>query len=253
MQMTGNTIVITGGTSGIGRALAEAFYRRGNTVIIAGRRQQLLDEISAANPGMIGAVLDVQNSASIAAFAGRLTEEFPTLNVLVNNAGIMQHENLSDGEIDLAGIRALIETNIISVVHLTAALLPLLKRQQSSALITTTSGLAFTPLAPFPSYCASKAYLHSWLQSLRFQLAGSSVQVLELAPPYVQTELSGAHQASDPAAMPLADFIAEVMTLLERADPDTKEILVERVKDLRNAERSGRYDEVFNALNSLRF
>jgi len=249
MQPTGNTILITGGTSGIGRALAEQFHGSGNTVIIAGRRQQKLDEITAANPGMHGLQVDVTDTASIPAFAARVRDQFPALNVLINNAGIMAAEDLKVGADDLLTADAIINTNVTSVLHLTAALLPHLLQQPNATIVATTSGLAFVPRAQFPAYCGSKAFLHSWLQSLRHQLRGTNVEVLELAPPYVQTELTGAHQATDPHAMPLADYIAEVMRLLRDPNPPYGEILVERVKMLRGAERGGKYEEVFGMLN----
>jgi len=249
MRLTGNTILITGGTSGIGRALAEAFHQRGNQVIIAGRRQALLNEIAAAHPGMRGMQLDVEDPGAVDAFAAGIREEFPALNVLINNAGISRPEDLAADTIDLSAARSIIQTNIISVLHLTAALLPNLKQQPNSTIVTTSSGLAFVPLTAFPTYCASKAFLHSWLQSLGFQLRETSVEVLELAPPYVQTELGGPQQASDPNAMPLADYIAEAMQLLSDTDSSHGEILVERVKPLRWAEKNGDYEQVFTALN----
>ncbi|MBY3178943.1 SDR family NAD(P)-dependent oxidoreductase [Rhizobium leguminosarum] len=248
MQMTGNTILITGGTSGIGRGLAEAFHRLGNQVIIAGRRQGRLDEIMAANPGMIGFQLDVRNPAAIDAFAARVREKIPELNVLVNNAGISRPESLT-AEPDLSVARDIIETNVMGVLHMTAALLPALKTKPRSAIITTTSGLAFVPRNNFPTYCASKAFLHSWLKSLRIQLRGSSIEVLELVPPYVQTELSGSHQMSDPHAMPLAAYIDEVMRLLTGRNTPDGEILVERVKGERWAERDGNYARRFALFN----
>ena len=249
MKLTGNTILITGGTSGIGRGLAEAFYRRGNQVVIAGRRQHLIDEITAANPGMRGLKIDVQDPRTIDACATYIQEQLPGLNVLVNNAGISRLEDLNSDTIDVAVARSIIETNIVSVLHMTAALLPTLKRQSSSTIITTSSGLAFVPRNNFPTYCASKAFLHSWLQSLRFQLRETSVEVLELAPPYVQTELAGPDQASDPRAMPLADYIAEVMQALSDPNPSRGEILVERVKALRWAEKNDTYEQMFAVLN----
>jgi uncharacterized oxidoreductase len=249
MNLTDNTILITGGTSGIGRALAEAFYQRGNQVIIAGRRQHLLDEITAAHAGMHGIQLDVRDSADIEAFASRIREQFPQLNVLINNAGISKPEDLTSDSINFSVTQSIVATNIVGVLHLTAALLPTLKQQPNSAIITTTSGLAFVPLSPYPTYCASKAFLHSWLQSLRFQLRETSVEVLELAPPYVQTELSGSSQATDPAAMPLADFIAEVMQILSTPNPSSGEILVDRSKAERFAERNGNYEQVFASHN----
>ncbi|MBD1867160.1 SDR family oxidoreductase [Cyanobacteria bacterium FACHB-471] len=249
MYLTDNTILITGGTSGIGRALAEEFHRRGNQVIIAGRRQHLLDEITAAHLGMRGIQLDVEDPGAVDSFASQMQEQFPKLNVLINNAGISRTEDFTADAIDFSVTRSIIHTNIIGVLHLTAALLPTLKQQPNSTIITTTSGLAFVPRAAFPTYCASKAFLHSWLQSLRSQLRETSVKVLELAPPYVQTELAGPSQATDPNAMPLANYIAEVMQVLSDLDPSHGEILVKRVKALRWAEKNGDYEQMFADLN----
>ena len=251
MKLTGNTIFITGGTSGIGRALAEQFHQLGNQVIIAGRRQALLDEITAAHPGMRGLQLDVEESLSIDAFAAQIRREFPRLNVLINNAGISRMEDLTVDAIDLSVVHSIIQTNITSVLQLTAALLPTLKQQPSATVITTTSGLAFLPFAAFPTYCATKAFLHSWLQSLRHQLRNTSVEVLELAPPYVQTELGGPRQASDPNAMPLAEYISEVIQILGQPEIPNGEILVERVKTLRWAEKDDKYEETFAMLNAM--
>ncbi len=250
MRLTGNTILITGATSGIGQALAEQFHQRGNTVIIAGRRQAELDRITAAHPGMHGIPVDLTDAEAITTFAARIRTEFPALNVLVNNAGIMVAEDHTNGSDAMAIVERTIQTNITSVLQLTAALLPGLMQQPTATIMATTSGLAFVPRAQYPAYCGSKAFLHSWLQSLRQQLRGTSVQVLELAPPYVQTELTGAHQATDPHAMPLADYIAEVMHLLAVPEPPHGEVLVERVKLLRDAERKGEYEKVFGFLNA---
>jgi len=250
MRLTGNTMLITGGTSGIGRALAEVFHQRGNQVIIAGRRQALLNKITAAHPGMHGVQLDLEDSPAVDAFAARIREQFPKLNVLINNAGISKREDLAADTIDHSAARSIIHTNIFGVLHITAALLPTLKQQPNSTIITTTSGLAFVPFAPFPTYCATKAFLHSWLQSLRFQLREIPVKVLELIPPYVQTELSGPHQATDPHAMPLADYIAEVMQVLDDPNRSGDEILVERVKTLRWAGKNEDYERIFIAHNN---
>lgn len=249
MNLTGNTILITGGTSGIGRALAENFHQRGNQVIIAGRRQALLQEITAAHPGMVGVQLDVEEPRAVDTFADHIREQFPQLNVLINNAGITRVEDLTADEIDHSVARSIVQTNLLSVLHLTTALLPTLKQRANSTIIATSSGLAFVPRADYATYCASKAFLHSWLQSLRFQLRKTSVQVLELAPPYVQTELGGPTQVADPNAMPLTDYIAEVMQLLSNPNPPQGEILVERVKALRWAEKNGNYEKLFAALN----
>lgn len=247
MKLTGNTILVTGGTSGIGRALAEALHDRGNHVIIAGRRQTLLDDVTAARPGMTGIRLDLADPAWVRRLAGELHARFPALNVLVANAGISSQEDLT-GAWDLSVSEAMVDTNILGILRLTAALLPGLACQPDAVVMATTSNLAFVPRASFPTYCATKAFLHSWLQSLRHQLRGS-VEVLELAPPYVQTELSGSHQVSDPRAMGLDDYVAEVLHLLEAQDHPAGEVLVERARDTRLAERDGRYDAVFAAMN----
>ncbi|MFT3987297.1 SDR family oxidoreductase [Aestuariivirga sp.] len=249
MQMTGNTILITGGSSGIGRALAEAFHAHGNQVIITGRRKALLNEVSAAHPGITAMELDVEDPKAIAAFAREVTARFPKLNVLINNAGIMRHELLTSDQVDVSIAEATVATNLLGPMRLSAALLPHLKAQPQATIITVSSGLAFVPRADYPAYCATKAAIHSWSQSLRFQLRNTSVRVLELAPPYVQTELTGAHQLTDERAMPLGAFITEVMTLLEQP-PANGEILVQRVYPQRFAEASGKYDEFFAAYHA---
>jgi uncharacterized oxidoreductase len=251
VKTTGNTILITGGGSGIGRALAEAFHKLGNTVIVTGRRKPLLEETVAANPGMLAAVLDVQDPDALAEFVAEVSEKHPSLNVLINNAGIMNNEDLSDpAAAEFSVVESIIATNLIAPLRLTAALLPLLKRQPHATVMTVSSGLAFVPLAMTPTYCATKAAIHSWTQSLRYQLQDSSVQVTELIPPYVQTELQGAHQAQDPMAMPLADFIAEVMQIIA-TQPDAKEICVQRVHPLRFAAEKGQaaHEEIFTTMN----
>ncbi|QEE27027.1 SDR family NAD(P)-dependent oxidoreductase [Terriglobus albidus] len=248
MKVTGNTILITGGGSGLGRGLAEAFHKRGNTVIIAGRRKEVLDQVGAANPGIVGVQLDVQSEASINAFAADLAAKYPALNVLINMAGIMKTEQV----IDPKAAEETINTNLLAPIRLTAALLPTLQKQPSATIMNVSSGLAFTPLALTPTYSATKAAIHSWSQSLRYQLKGTSVEVLELAPPYVQTELLGPHQKSDPRAMPLDAFIDETMQILE-TQPQAKEILVKNVHPLRfagdfNAEKFDAWFEQFNTL-----
>lgn len=249
MKMTGNTILVTGGTSGIGRALAEAFHSRDNRVIVTGRRQVLLDQIMAERSGLIGLPLDIDDPASLQRLSGRIHEEFPELNVLIANAGISRPEDMTAHAWDASDAEAIVTTNILGVLRTTAALLPMLKRQPGATIIATSSNLAFVPRADFPTYCASKAFLHSWLQSLRHQLRKRPVAVLELAPPYVQTELTGAQQACDARAMPLATYVAEVMQLLELGAHPNGEVLVERDRARRWAERDGRYEVTFAAMN----
>lgn len=254
MKMTGNTMLITGGGSGIGQALAVKFHKLGNQVIIAGRRKNVLDAVTAANPGMESAVLDVQDPAKLKAFAARITKRFPSLNVLFNVAGIMKTENLKEPSGDFAIAEATVATNLLAPMRLTAALLPLLKKQAHATVMNVSSGLAFLPLAATPTYSATKAAIHSYSQSLRYQLKDTTVEVLELVPPYVATELMGANQAKDPRAMPLAEFIAEVMDIL-RTQPEATEICVKRVYPLRFAEAQGqaKYEELFLGLNSNSF
>lgn len=247
MNITGNTILITGGGSGIGRALAEALHARGNHVIISGRRADALKAVCAENPGMAFATLDITDAAAIRAFAGKLTADHPALNVVINNAGIMLSENLLADAFDLDTVDATIATNLLGPIRLTAALLPHLRAQPAATIITVSSGLAFIPLAATPTYNATKAAIHSWSQSLRHQLADTGIEVLELAPPAVATDLMPGH-AENPNAMPLADYVAEVMDLIERREAPRGEILVERVKPLRFAEANG-YEAVFKALN----
>jgi uncharacterized oxidoreductase len=172
------------------------------------------------------------------------------LNAVIHNAGIMQAEGMVKAPENLATVEAtVVTTNILGPMRLTAALLPHLLKQKEATLMTVSSGLAFVPLAFTPTCSASKAAMHSWSDAIRQQLKDTSVRVIELAPPYVQTELMGKQQASDPNAMPLNDFIAEVMTLIE-ANPNTTEIIVERCKPLRNAEATGNYKKMFEMLNS---
>jgi uncharacterized oxidoreductase len=250
MNITGNTILITGGGSGIGRGLAETFHKLGNKVVIAGRRKQVLDDTVAANPGMSSAILNIEDASEIRTFAAKFTANFPTLNVIINNAGIMRPENILTQPEDVADAEAIITTNLLGPIRLTAALLPHLLKQPHATIVTISSGLAFIPMALTPSYNASKAAIHSWTQSLRYQLKSTSVEVLELVPPYVQTELMGSRQAADPRAMPLKDYLAETIELI-KTQPNATEILVERVKPLRFAEQNGKekYDAFFQQFN----
>lgn len=250
MKTTGNTILITGGGSGIGRALAEAFHRLGNQVIIVGRGQKALDETTAANPGMKSLTLDVSDPESIQSFAAQLTKENPSLNVLINMAGIMQPENLLEKPDDFSTAENTITTNLLGPIRLTSALLPQLRRQPRATIMNVSSGLAFVPLAMTPTYCATKAAIHSYTQSLRFQLKATEVEVIELIPPYVATRLMGDQQANDPKAMPLQEFIGEVMSILQ-SQLDVKEVCVKKVYPLRFAAEGGqeKYEQFFGQFN----
>lgn len=246
MKTRDNTILITGGGTGIGRGLAEAFHALGNQVIIASRRQQSLDATTQANPGMISYIVDLQDPSATQAFAAKLGSDFPALNVLINNSGIMRAENLLAQPEGLTDLEAIVATNLLGPLRLTAALLPLLRSQPRSAIMNVSSGLAFVPLAQTPTYCATKAALHSYTQSLRYQLKGTTTEVLELIPPYVATDLMSG--ASDPRAMPLNTFITEVMHILKTL-PHATEVCVESVKRLRFAAQTGKDEEIFQSFN----
>lgn len=249
MKMNGNTILITGGTRGIGRALAEAFHERGNRVIVTGRDPRQLDALAAERPGLIGLPLDLGDPASLARLADEVRARFPELNVLIANAGISRPEDVTQDDWNGADAEQIVDTNILGVLRAAAAFLPQLKRQPNATLMATSSALAFLPLASFPTYCASKAFLHSWLTSLRHQLRNVPVEVLELSPPYVQTALTGARQATDPRAMPIDDYIQQVMQRLERGEYPNGELLLERDQARRWAERDGTYDAIFATMN----
>jgi uncharacterized oxidoreductase len=250
MKTIGNTILITGGGSGIGRALAEAFHRLGNQVIIAGRGQKTLDETTAANPGVKSVTLDISDPKSIQSFGAAVAKEYPSLNVLINNAGIMVPEDLLQKSNDLSVGEKIVTTNLLGPIRLTTALLPLLQKQPRATIMTVSSGLAFVPLAMTPTYCATKAAIHSYTQSLRYQLKATNVEVIELIPPYVQTTLMGDQQAGDPRAMPLGEFVDEVMSIL-KTQPSAKEISVKKVYPLRFAAEQGqeKYENFFKEFN----
>jgi len=228
MQLTNNTLFITGGASGIGRGLAEAFHKLGNKVIIAGRRKALLDEVIAANPGMEGLELDINDPESIDKVAKTLISRHPSLNVLINNAGIMPFDDAA-GHIDEATMIGTITTNLMGPIRLTSALIEHLKSQPRAVIINNTSVLAFVPLAGNAVYSATKAALHSYSLSQRFTLRDSSVTVQEIAPPWVNTDL--VHKGDDPRAMPLDAFIEETMLGLAT---DVPEVIVEAIRPLRD-------------------
>jgi uncharacterized oxidoreductase len=251
MKMTNNTILITGGTSGIGRALAEAFHDRGNRVIVTGRRQDMLDSIAEGRPGIVGMHLDLCDPQTLSRLVSDLRIRFPELNVLIANAGISRTEDMTSGDWDTSDAEAIVQTNILGVLRVVAAFLPTLREQSNATIMATSSALAFVPRADFPTYCASKAFLHSWLTSLRHQLRKTAVEVLELSPPYVQTELTGALQATDPRAMPLSSYISDVMQMLEQGKRPRGELLLDRDQARRWAERDGTYDSIFAAMNPI--
>lgn len=250
MKIADNTILITGGGSGIGRALAEAFHKAGNRVIISGRRKAVLDEVTAANPGMASMVMDATDAAGIRAFAEALVKAHPTLNAVINNAGIMRPEDVAAAPDYLDTAEETIATNLLAPIRLTAALLPHFLKQPAATVLTVSSGLAFVPMVLTPTYSATKSAIHAYSVALREQLKATPVEVIEIVPPYVQTTLMGEGQASDERAMPLDAFISEVMDILENR-PDEKEVVVERCKLLRFAAQNGNFDQVFAMVNHM--
>jgi len=246
VQTSGNTILVTGATSGIGLGLAVRWHDAGNTVVVAGRRRDRLDQIVAEHPGIEAVQLDVTDPHSIAACLADVTTRFPQLNVLVNNAGIMAPEDLVDPA-SLATAEATIATNLTGLIRVTTAFAPFLAGRDDAVIVNTSSGLAFVPLAMTPTYSATKAAVHSLTQSQRIQFAGHGIEVLELIPPLVQTDLMG--QADDERALPLRDYLDEVMEILAVA-PTVSEIAVRRVGFQRNALAEGRYDAALRTINS---
>lgn len=247
MDITGNTLFIPGATSGIGLALALALKDRGNTVVVGGRRTELLEKIAAEHPGIGTVRIDTTDAASIQAAAKEVIARYPELNVLVTMAGIMRVEDWHRPETFLESAEDVVTTNVLGPIRLIGAFVEHLRTRPDATIVTVSSGLAFTPLKVTPSYNASKAAIHMLSESLRLQLADTSVRVVELVPPSVQTDLLPG-QAENDHAMPLEEFITEVMGLFE-TQPDAREIQVERVKFLRYGEVRGDYDDVVATLN----
>lgn len=244
MKSSGNTILITGGGSGIGAALAQRFHDAGNSVIVAGRRREALETAIAGRANMHAMTLDIENAQAIEAFAKELVAIHPALNVVINNAGVMKYEAL-DTRRDLSDAEATITTNLLGPIRLNNALVDHLKAQSDAAIVNVSSGLAFVPLEAASTYSATKAAIHSYTLSLRQALAGQ-IEVIELVPPAVQTGLTPG-QSTREGYLPLDDFIDEVMALFGQT-PTPGEILVERVKFLRNAEIEGRLDAALAAV-----
>ena len=247
MKRSGNTILITGGGSGIGEAMAQRFHDRGNIVIVAGRRQDALDRACAGRENMHGLTLDIADAADITAFARRVVADFPAVNFLINNAGIMRYEEIGAAR-DLADAEATVTTNLLGPIRLIDAMVDHLAARDDAAIVNVTSGLAFVPMTATATYCATKAALHSYTVSLRDALR-DRVELIELAPPAVQTDLTPG-QSTRPGYQPLEEFADELMALFD-AQPTPPEILVQRVHNLRFAEAEGRFDEAANALNEM--
>ncbi|GAB2565368.1 oxidoreductase [Paractinoplanes abujensis] len=240
-----NVVFIPGATSGIGLGLALRLHAEGKTVVVGGRRTELLERIAAEHPGIGTVTIDITDPASITAARDDLATRFPGLDTLITMAGIMEPEDLRDPA-SLEVAERTVEVNLLGPIRLITAFLPGLLTQPAATVMTVSSGLAYVPLPATPTYNATKAAVHSYTESLRVQLTGSNVRVIELVPPATRTTLMG--QQNSEVAMPLDDFLDEVMSLL-RADPKAEQILVERVKWQRNAVAEGRYSDVLTVLS----
>ena len=247
MKTQGNTILVTGGGSGIGRALAQRWHDLGNKIVVAGRRQDALDQTIAGRDGMVGYTLDIDDPWAIEEFAAKIVARHPELNVLVNNAGVMRYEDVTARR-DLKDAEETITTNLLGPIRLTNALIDQLSAQPDSAIVNLTSGLAFVPLPKAPTYSATKAAIHSYTQALRQSLLGK-VEVIEIAPPAVQTDLTPG-QSTRAGYMPLDQFADEVIRLWQQ-QPTPAEINVERVQFLRFAERDGKVGQAMEWLGAL--
>ncbi len=250
MNITGNTIFIPGATSGIGLALALRLQEKGNTVVVGGRRVELLDQIAADHPRIGTVEIDTADPASITAAAADVLARHPALNVLVTMAGIMRVEDWSTSAGFLSSAEETVTTNLLGSIRLIAAFIDHLRAQPDATIVTVSSGLAFAPLAVTPSYNATKAAIHMLSESIRLQLSGTTVRVLELVPPAVRTNLLPGQEQSD-FAMPLDDFVDEVVQIIETQPDDATEIQVENVKFLRYGEARGDYQHVVETLNQL--
>lgn len=243
MKSMGNTILITGGTSGIGLGFAERFLQLDNRVMICGRRGERLEQIKEKHPEIETIVCDVTDPKQRETLRDRVVQNFPETNVLMNNAGIQLHTDLTK-PIDLEKVRTEIETNLTAPVHLVSLFAKHLASKKEAAIINISSGLAFAPISPMPVYCATKAAIHSLTLSLRHQLRATSVKVFEIVPPAVDTEL-GHQQRTDKSqshgGIPVLEFIDESMKAIEN---DTFEAAIGMAKDLRE-----KREELFKFMN----
>jgi uncharacterized oxidoreductase len=248
MKTSNNTVLITGGATGIGLRLAEEFVKANNDVIICGRREEKLNEAKSKLPQIHTRVCDVSGTKDRESLFNWITTNFRNINVLVNNAGIQRMLELKNGIRELTRTESEIDINLTSTVHLSAYFIPLFIQQKESAIINVSSGLAFIPIAAMPIYCATKAALHSFTISLRHQLKDTSVKVFEIIPPTVDTDLDKGSRTQRNMAyrgIPPSEVASSTMKALAN---DEFEHAVGQAQNLVAASRSN-FDEQFNRMN----
>jgi uncharacterized oxidoreductase len=248
MKISGNTILVTGGATGIGFALAEAFVQAGNEVIICGRREQKLEEAKAKIPQIHTKVCDLQREKERESLCKWVSSNFQNINVLVNNAGVQRMIDFKKGTQDLVSDEDEIEINLKAYIYLSAYFTPLFLKQKEAAIINISSGLAFVPLAVVPVYCATKAAVHSFSMSLRYQLKDSSIKVFEIMPPIVDTELDkGAREEREQAYRGIQPVeVAEVT--LNALEKNEYEVAIGMAQYLRDGARSNP-EQMFQNIN----
>jgi uncharacterized oxidoreductase len=244
MQLAAHTVLITGGASGIGSALAERFLRAGSEVAVCGRRADKLAEAKARHPGMKTFVCDVGKGSDRIALLDWAVQELPGLDVLVNNAGIQRRVRLTEPG-DLEALREEIAINLEAPIHLSTLFIPHLLKQERPAIVNVTSGLSFAPLAGVPVYCATKAALHSFTLSLRQQLSGTPIEVVEIIPPAVDTDLGG--PGLHTFGVPLDEFADAVAARLDRGEMEIPYGMAERSSRASRDE----LDAIFQRMNPL--
>ncbi|MEU2606716.1 SDR family oxidoreductase [Streptomyces albus] len=237
MDVSNRTVLVVGGTSGIGRELARRFAAAGSTVAVGGRNQEALAELAGEGFGTVG--VDVTDRASVAAARDAVLDRYPELDTVITMSGVMSMEDLLDPA-HFEVTETTIDTNLLGTVRVLDAFTPHLVRRGAGTFVTVTSGIAFLPFPPMPGYAASKSAVHAYSEALRAQLDGTGVGVVELVPPAVAT---AGQEKVNPHALPLDDFATEAMELLAQ-EPTPREILVEGVRMHRWAERDGTYDEL---------
>lgn len=232
MKVKNRTVLITGGSSGIGKGLAEVFYRLGNQVIVAGRQEAALQKVCETHPGMSYIVFDVADADSVRRAAAELAERHPALDCLINNAGVQNRFDFAQEELpELAALSEEIDINLKGLIWTTTALLPQLRKNTGATIINVSSGLGFVPIAKMPVYCATKAAVHSFTQSLRHQLKSEGIGVIELIPPAVETRLDqGKREQNIPFQLSVAAFIDASLQALQT---EAEEIAIGSAENLR--------------------